>query len=155
MRASFPRFTEEARKANQGVVVLMNQIAQRKNAAPAQIALAWLLAQKPAPKPWIVPIPGTAKIHRLEENVGSAWVELTAEDLKEINTAASNIPIQRERVPESNAWCPMSRRFCSYDFKGIGRYINPLPRNSMRFPRFSRSRKAGPGFVFLKAAFKS
>jgi aryl-alcohol dehydrogenase-like predicted oxidoreductase len=79
------------------VVDLLNQIARRKNAAPAQIALAWLLAQKA----WIVPIPGTTKIHRLEENLGSASVKLTSEDLKEINTAASNIPIQGDRLPES------------------------------------------------------
>ena len=96
-RAMFPRFTEEARKANQAVVDLLNQISRRKNATPAQIALAWLLAQKP----WIVPIPGTTKIHRLEENIGSASVELTAEDLKEIKAAASNIPIQGERLPEA------------------------------------------------------
>jgi aryl-alcohol dehydrogenase-like predicted oxidoreductase len=96
-RAVFPRFTEEAREANQAVVDLLNQIARRKNATPAQIALAWLLAQKP----WIVPIPGTTKIHRLEENIGSVSVKLTPEDLKEINTAASKIPIQGERLPES------------------------------------------------------
>lgn len=76
---------------------LLNQIAQRKNATPAQIALAWLLARKP----WIVPIPGTTKVHRLEENIGSASVELTSEDLEEINAAASEIPIQGERLPES------------------------------------------------------
>jgi aryl-alcohol dehydrogenase-like predicted oxidoreductase len=96
-RAMLPRFTEEARNANLAVVDLLKQIAQRKNATPAQIALAWLLAQKP----WIVPIPGTTKIHRLEENIGSAAVELTAEDLEEIRTAASKIPIQGERLPES------------------------------------------------------
>src|SRR5579872_2352775 len=96
-RAMLPRFTEEARNANLAVVELLKQIAQRKNATPAQIALAWLLAQKP----WIVPIPGTTKIHRLEENIGSAAVELTAEDLEEIRTAASKIPIQGERLPES------------------------------------------------------
>ena len=96
-RAVFPRFTEEARKANHTVVDLLNQIARRKNATPAQIALAWLLSQKP----WIVPIPGTTKIHRLEENIGSASVELTDADLGEINTAASQIPIQGERLPES------------------------------------------------------
>jgi aryl-alcohol dehydrogenase-like predicted oxidoreductase len=97
MRAVFPRFTEEARKANQAVVDLLNQIARRKNATAAQIALAWLLAQKP----WIVPIPGTTKIHRLEENIDSASVELTPDDLDEINAAASKIPIQGERLPES------------------------------------------------------
>ena len=87
-RAVFPRFTEEARKANQAVVDLLNQIARRKNATPAQIALAWLLAQKP----WIVPIPGTTKIHRLEENIGSASVELTSEDLNEINSCIFQDP---------------------------------------------------------------
>ena len=97
MRVAFPRFTEEARKANQAVVDLLNQIARRKSATPAQIALAWLLAHKP----WIVPIPGTTKIHRLEENIGSASVELTSDDLDEINVAASKIPIQGERLPES------------------------------------------------------
>ena len=97
MRVAFPRFTEEARKANQAVVDLLNQIARRKSATPAQIALAWLLAEKP----WIVPIPGTTKIHRLEENIASASVELTSDDLDEINSAASKIPIQGERLPES------------------------------------------------------
>lgn len=97
IRGVFPRFTEGARKANLAVVDLLKQIAGRNKATPAQIALAWLLARKP----WIVPIPGTTKIHRLEENIGSASVELTTEDLKEINAAASNIPIQGERLPES------------------------------------------------------
>jgi aryl-alcohol dehydrogenase-like predicted oxidoreductase len=97
LRSVFPRFTEEARSANLAVVDLLNEIAQRKNATPAQVALAWLLAQKP----WIVPIPGTTKIHRLEENIGSASLELTSEDLEEIHTAASKIPIQGERLPES------------------------------------------------------
>jgi aryl-alcohol dehydrogenase-like predicted oxidoreductase len=96
-RAVFPRFSEAARKANMALVELLKQIAQRKNATPAQIALAWLLAQKP----WIVPIPGTTKIHRLDENIGSASIELTSEDLEEINTAASSIPIQGQRLPES------------------------------------------------------
>jgi aryl-alcohol dehydrogenase-like predicted oxidoreductase len=96
-RAAFPRFSEEARKANLAVVDLLKQIAQRKKTTPAQIALAWLLAQKP----WIVPIPGTTKIHRLDENIGSALVALTSDDLEEINTAASKIPIQGERLPES------------------------------------------------------
>src|SRR6266705_3099597 len=80
-RAVFPRFTEEARNANQAVVDLLNMIARRKNATPTQIALAWVLAQKP----WIVPIPGTTKIHRLEKNIGSASLELTSDDLNEIN----------------------------------------------------------------------
>lgn len=96
-RASFPRFTEEARNANQAVVDLLGAIAKRMQATPAQIALAWLLAQKP----WIVPIPGTTKIHRLEENIGSALIELTLADLEEINAAASKILIQGERLPES------------------------------------------------------
>jgi aryl-alcohol dehydrogenase-like predicted oxidoreductase len=96
-RAVFPRFTEEARKANQAVVELLNQIARGKNATPAQVALAWLLGQKP----WIVPIPGTTKIHRLEENIGAASVELTSDDLHEIDAEASKIPIQGERLPES------------------------------------------------------
>jgi aryl-alcohol dehydrogenase-like predicted oxidoreductase len=96
-RAVFPRFTEEARNANQAVVDLLNQIARRKKATPAQIALAWLLGQKP----WIVPIPGTTKIHRLEENIGSASVELTSEDLEEIDATALKIPIQGDRLPES------------------------------------------------------
>lgn len=96
-RAVFPRFTEEARSANLAVVDLLKQIAQRRNATPAQIALAWLLAQRP----WIVPIPGTTKVHRLEENIGSASVELKSEDVDEINMAASRIPIHGERLPES------------------------------------------------------
>jgi len=96
-RAVFPRFTEEARNANFAVVDLLKRIAQQRNATAAQIALAWLLAQKP----WIVPIPGTTKVHRLEENIGSASLELTPDDLDEINAAASRIPIQGERLPES------------------------------------------------------
>lgn len=92
-----PRFTPEARKANQALVDLLSIIAKKKNATPAQIALAWLLAQKP----WIVPIPGTTKLHRLEENIGAASVELTAEDLSEIENAASKIAIQGDRYPEA------------------------------------------------------
>jgi len=91
-----PRFTPEARKANQAVVDLVSDIARRKNATPAQIALAWLLAQKP----WIVPIPGTTKLHRMDENIGAAAVELTADDLQQINTAASKITVQGARYPE-------------------------------------------------------
>src|SRR2546426_3946825 len=91
-----PRFTPEARKANQALVDLLRQISDRKNATPAQIALAWLLAQKP----WIVPIPGTTKLHRLEENIGAVEVELTAEDLREIDRAASQIDVQGARYPE-------------------------------------------------------
>jgi len=96
-RSSLPRFTPEARKANQALVDLLGEIANGKNATPAQIALAWLLAQKP----WIVPIPGTTKLERLEENIGAAAVELSSEDLREINTAASNITVQGDRYPEA------------------------------------------------------
>ena len=92
-----PRFTPEARQANQALVDLLGQVAARKQATPAQIALAWLLAQKP----WIVPIPGTTKLSRLEENIGAAAVELTAEDLREIDSAASKITIQGARLPEA------------------------------------------------------
>ena len=91
-----PRFTPENRKANQAMVDLLGKIAQRKKATPAQIALAWLLAQKP----WIVPIPGTTKLHRLDENIGATAVELTPDDLREIDSAASKIKVQGERYPE-------------------------------------------------------
>jgi aryl-alcohol dehydrogenase-like predicted oxidoreductase len=91
-----PRFTPEARKANQALVDLLGEIGKRKKATPAQIALAWLLAQKP----WIVPIPGTTKLSRLEENIGAAAVELTPDDLREIDNAASQITIQGARYPE-------------------------------------------------------
>src|ERR1043165_2036045 len=92
-----PRFTPEARKANQTVVDLLRRIAEQKNATPGQIALAWLLAQKP----WIVPIPGTTKLHRLEENVGAAAVELTADDLREIDAAAAQITVEGARYPDN------------------------------------------------------
>ena len=92
-----PRFTPEARKANQSLVDLLKKIAERKKATPAQIALAWLLAQKP----WIVPIPGTTKLSRLEENMGAVNVELTADDLGEIDSAASKIMIRGDRYPEA------------------------------------------------------
>lgn len=95
-RAALPRFTPEARKANQALVDLLKSIAERKHATPAQIALAWLLAQKP----WIVPIPGTTKLHRLEENMSAAEIELTAEDLREIDDASSQITVQGARYPE-------------------------------------------------------
>ena len=95
-RNTIPRFTPEARKENQALVDLLGQIAERKGATPAQIALAWLLAQKP----WIVPIPGTTKLHRLDENLGAAAVELTADDLREIESAASRITVQGARYPE-------------------------------------------------------
>jgi len=91
-----PRFTQEARKANQAVVDLLRRMGERKKATPAQIALAWLLAQKP----WIVPIPGTTKLPRLEENIGSAAVELTPDDLKEIEHATLQIAVQGARYPE-------------------------------------------------------
>ena len=95
-RNTLPRFTPEARKANQALVDLLGAIAKRKNATPAQIALAWLLAQKP----WVVPIPGTTKLKRLEENVGSVEIELTQDDLREIESAASQIEVQGARYPE-------------------------------------------------------
>jgi aryl-alcohol dehydrogenase-like predicted oxidoreductase len=95
-RNILPRFTLEARKANQALVDLLGKIAERKKATPAQISLAWLLAQKP----WIVPIPGTTKLHRLDENIGAAAVELTADDLREIESAASKITVQGARYPE-------------------------------------------------------
>jgi aryl-alcohol dehydrogenase-like predicted oxidoreductase len=95
-RSTLPRFTPEARKANKAFVDLLGAIAKGKNAAPAQIALAWLLAQKP----WIVPIPGTTKLSRLEENIGALAIELTAEDLREIDTAASKITVEGNRYPE-------------------------------------------------------
>ena len=94
-----PRFTPEARRANQGLVDLLTAVAKRKKATPAQIALAWLLAQKP----WIVPIPGTTKLHRLDENIGAAAVELTSDDLREIDSAASKITVQGARYPENLA----------------------------------------------------
>jgi aryl-alcohol dehydrogenase-like predicted oxidoreductase len=92
-----PRFTPEARKANQALVDLLMKIAERKKGTPAQIALAWLLAQKP----WIVPIPGTTKLSRLDENIGAGVVELTSQDLREIDSAASKITIQGDRYPEA------------------------------------------------------
>ncbi len=91
-----PRFTPEARKANQTLVDLLGEIAASKQATPAQIALAWLLAQKP----WIVPIPGTTKLHRLEENIGAATVELTSDDLRDIDSAVSKVTVQGARYPE-------------------------------------------------------
>jgi aryl-alcohol dehydrogenase-like predicted oxidoreductase len=91
-----PRFTPEARKANQALVDLLGQVARQKNATPAQIALAWLLAQKP----WIVPIPGTTKPHRLEENLGAASVQLSPGDVRAIDTAASKIEVRGARYPE-------------------------------------------------------
>src|ERR1700693_3843605 len=95
-RSTLPRFTPEALKANQALGDLLGQIGKRTEATPAQIALAWLLAQKP----WIVPIPGTTKLHRLDENIGAVSVELTADDLRDINSAASKITVQGARYPE-------------------------------------------------------
>jgi aryl-alcohol dehydrogenase-like predicted oxidoreductase len=95
-RNTLPRFTAEARQANQGLIELLGEIAKRKHATPAQIALAWLLAQKP----WIVPIPGTTKLNRLDENIAAASLELTAEDLHDIDAAAAQITVQGERYPE-------------------------------------------------------
>jgi len=96
LRNTLPRFTPDARKANQALVDLLGEIAKRKKATPAQIALAWLLAQKP----WIVPIPGTTKLKRLEENIGAASIELTRDDLREIDSAASEIKVRGARYPE-------------------------------------------------------
>jgi aryl-alcohol dehydrogenase-like predicted oxidoreductase len=96
IRNTLPRFTPEARNANKALVHLLGEIAKRKKATPAQIALAWLLAQKP----WIVPIPGTTKLHRLEENIGAAAIELTSDDLREIESAASKIKVEGARYPE-------------------------------------------------------
>ena len=91
-----PRFSPEARKSNQSMIDLLNTIAKKKEATPAQVALAWLLAQRP----WIVPIPGTTKLHRLEENLGSVNIEFTADELREIDNASSEIKVQGERYPE-------------------------------------------------------
>jgi len=96
LRSTLPRFTPEARKANRALVHLLGEIAKRKKATPAQIALAWLLAQKP----WIVPIPGTTKLKRLEENIGASSIALTPDDLREIESAASKIKVQGARYPE-------------------------------------------------------
>jgi aryl-alcohol dehydrogenase-like predicted oxidoreductase len=98
-RNSVPRFSEENRRANQAIVDLVTRIAEEKGATPAQVALAWLLAQKP----WIVPIPGTTKLHRLEENLGAVEVELSASDLREIDEASAQIEIVGERYPEALA----------------------------------------------------
>ena len=92
-----PRFTPENRRANQALVDLVSKIAERKKVTPAQIALVWILAQKP----WMVPIPGTTKLHRLEENIGAAAVELTPDDLRQIGSATSKIPVQGARYPEN------------------------------------------------------
>src|SRR5207302_9676262 len=95
-RSALPRFTPQTLQANQTLMDLLGRIAERKKATPAQIALAWLLAQKP----WIVPIPGTTKLHRLEENIGAVEIELTPDDLLEIETASSEIEVQGARYPE-------------------------------------------------------
>jgi aryl-alcohol dehydrogenase-like predicted oxidoreductase len=98
-RTSLPRFTPEARKANRPVVELLQEIGARKHATPAQIALAWLLAQRP----WIVPIPGTTKLNRLEENIGAAAIELTPDDLRHIEDAATKITVTGDRYPQAEA----------------------------------------------------
>jgi aryl-alcohol dehydrogenase-like predicted oxidoreductase len=95
-RSRLPRFTPDALKANQSLIGLLASIADRKKATPAQVALAWLLAQKP----WIVPIPGTTKLHRLEENIGAVSIDLTPDDLRDIDTAASQITVQGARYTE-------------------------------------------------------
>jgi aryl-alcohol dehydrogenase-like predicted oxidoreductase len=95
-RSALPRFTPEALKANQALINLLGSIAKGKNATPAQIALAWLLAQKP----WMVPIPGTTKLHRLDENIGAVSIELTPDDLRSIDAAASKITVHGARYPE-------------------------------------------------------
>jgi aryl-alcohol dehydrogenase-like predicted oxidoreductase len=95
-RSTLPRFTPEALKANQALVDLLSSVGERKKATPAQIALAWLLARKP----WIVPIPGTTKLHRLDENIGAISVELTPDDLRDIDEAASKITVTGARYPE-------------------------------------------------------
>ena len=95
-RNILPRFTSEARKANQVLVDFLRRIAERKRATPAQVALAWLLAQKP----WIVPIPGTTKLRRLDENIGAAAVDMTVDDLHEVDAAASQIAVHGARYPE-------------------------------------------------------
>jgi aryl-alcohol dehydrogenase-like predicted oxidoreductase len=95
VRSIAPRFTPEVRRANQAGVALLGQVAARKQATPAQIALAWLLTRKS----WIVPIPGTTKLHRLEENLGAAAIELTADDLRDIDAAVSKIDVEGERYP--------------------------------------------------------
>ena len=96
IRNVVPRFTAENRKANQALVDMLGRFAQQKKVTPAQIALAWLLTQKP----WIVPIPGTTKLHRLEENIGAVNVELSPDDLRELDIVASKIPVQGARYPE-------------------------------------------------------
>ena len=98
-RTSLPRFTPEARKANRPVVDLLAKIGAQKHATPAQIALAWLLAQKP----WIVPIPGTTKLNRLEENIAAAAIELTPDDLRHIEEAAAKITVEGDRYPREEA----------------------------------------------------
>jgi aryl-alcohol dehydrogenase-like predicted oxidoreductase len=96
IRTTIPRFTPEARRANRDLVQLLREIGAHKNATPAQIGLAWLLAQKP----WIVPIPGTRRLERLDENIGAAVVDLTADDLHEIESVASKIKVEGARYPE-------------------------------------------------------
>jgi aryl-alcohol dehydrogenase-like predicted oxidoreductase len=96
-RSQLPRFTLEARAANQTLVDLLSAVAAQKGATPAQVALAWLLAQKP----WIVPIPGTTKLHRLEENIGAAALQLSADDVRDIESAAAAITVEGARYPKA------------------------------------------------------
>ncbi len=121
-----PRFTPEARKANQALVALVRRVAEQKNATPAQVALAWLLAQKP----WIVPIPGTTKLHRLEENLGAVKVELTANDLREIQSAASSITLQGARYP---------REFAAYG--GALTAVTEPDKQRMTYRRFDHGKR--------------
>jgi aryl-alcohol dehydrogenase-like predicted oxidoreductase len=108
-RSYVPRFSPEALKANVALVALIRQVTEEKNATPAQIAFAWLLAQKP----WIVPIPGTTKLHRLDENLRAVNVELTDEDLKKIDEAASKLSLEGARLPEAALKMTEVRRSCS------------------------------------------
>ena len=115
IRNTVPRFTPEARKANQALVELLHRIAKQKNSTPAQIALAWLLSQRP----WIVPIPGTTKLERLKENNAAANIELSAADLHEIETAASNITVQGARYPEIMSKRLVSNGLVQFDFPSL------------------------------------
>jgi aryl-alcohol dehydrogenase-like predicted oxidoreductase len=124
-----PRFTPEARKANQALVDLLGEIAARKGATPAQIALAWLLARKP----WIVPIPGTTKLHRLEENIGAAGVELTPDDLGVIEGAVSRVTVQGARYPE-----PATRSICRSSSVAEHRNHRGNPRKKNHDTRYRR-----------------
>ena len=146
-RNAVPRFTEENRKANLAFVAWLKTFAERKDATPAQIALAWLLAQKP----WIVPIPGTTKRHRLDENLGAARIQLTAEDLREIDRAASQIEVQARAIPSTcrrwsgdsrgRQWLPMT---CSTEPGGRQRgTVMETSSSSSERARSARPSRAG------------